>query len=565
VNAAPGAGAGRPDPVGTILAGRYRIVRLLGEGAMGAVYVGEHLKIGRHDAIKVLRGPMAFDAESIARFNRGARNLSAIRHPNVCTLYDYGETEDGSPFLAMEFVTGETLKDLITREHTLEPARALRIALQVADALDAAHDAGIVHRDLKPANIMIERGRDGSDVAKVVDFDIAKGPEPEGDEVTRLGFVVGTPEYMSPEQLTGERLDGRSDLYSLGIVLFRMLTGELPFRGASPQDIMVERLTQQPRTLADVAPARTWPPGLQAVLDRALARDRAQRVADAGDLARELRAVMAAQGIADIARAPVVSSTGRSSAAASAPPATLHPAASATGVSTAPGRPGDVLPGTVVTPPAQGPPATTTPNRNRRRIVSILATLVLLVAGGLLLPQMMPGRLQPESDGTDGGAQRGSGPGASAVQPDSAPRATDPRRGGSAPAESVRVPGNRGTNTADANTGSAKPTGNTGTGNPATAIHVASADAQDVLFRLLERFDTPASPETARAVRDTAEVIFAMAIPPVQRALAAYVQATAYQALHDASGCRTWINRALELRPDGPGYRDLLQSCGGGA
>jgi serine/threonine-protein kinase len=221
---------GRPgeELIGTEVSGKYRILKLLGEGAMGAVYLGEHTRIGRKDAIKILRKGLTTDAESIARFNRGARNMSAIRHPNVCTLYDYGETVDGSPFLALELIEGESLKELVEREKALDPRRAIHIALQTAQALDAAHHAGIVHRDLKPANIMLETGRDGSDIVKVVDFDIAKGPEPEGgEEVTRLGYVVGTPEYMSPEQLTGEKLDGRSDIYSLGVTFYRMLTGVL--------------------------------------------------------------------------------------------------------------------------------------------------------------------------------------------------------------------------------------------------------------------------------------------------------------------------------------------------
>src|SRR6185503_19217270 len=188
------------DLTGQVLSGRYRIIAKLGEGAMGAVYLGEHLKIGRRDAIKVLRAGIAGDAEAIARFTRGARNVSAIRHPNVCTIYDFSDTADGQQFLAMEYVQGETLKDILDRERRLEPQRALDIAAQVADALQAAHDVGIVHRDLKPGNIMVERRIDGSDGVKVVDFDIAKGPsESEGAEVTRLGFVVGTPEYMSPE------------------------------------------------------------------------------------------------------------------------------------------------------------------------------------------------------------------------------------------------------------------------------------------------------------------------------------------------------------------------------
>src|SRR5512144_1266830 len=165
------------DLVGQILAGRYRILQKLGEGAMGAVYLGEHVRMGRKDAIKVLRGPLASDAEAIRRFTRGARNVSAVHHPNVCTVYDFSDTAEGITFLAMELITGESLRDLIEREGALPVERAVAIAKQTADALQAAHDAGIVHRDLKPANIMLMRDRVGGDVVKVVDFDIAKGQE----------------------------------------------------------------------------------------------------------------------------------------------------------------------------------------------------------------------------------------------------------------------------------------------------------------------------------------------------------------------------------------------------
>jgi serine/threonine-protein kinase len=279
------------DLVGALLAGRYRVLRKLGEGAMGAVYLAEHLNIGRKDAIKVLRDNLANDPEAIARFLRGTRNVSAIRHANVCAIYDFSQTEGGLRFLAMEYVEGPTLKEVLDREGTLPVERAVDIACQVAAALDAAHGAGIVHRDLKPANIMLVRGKAGADVVKVVDFDIAKGPE-GGEEVTRLGFVIGTPEYMSPEQLMGEPLDGRSDVYSLGLVLFRMLTGTLPFHAEGTQDIMIARLTSAPMRLDEARPGTGFPEALQHALDRALQRKPADRQEDAEQFAHELRAAV---------------------------------------------------------------------------------------------------------------------------------------------------------------------------------------------------------------------------------------------------------------------------------
>jgi serine/threonine-protein kinase len=162
------------DLVGQMVADRYHVVRKLGEGGMGQVYLAEHVKMGRRSAIKVMNPSMVHDPDAVARFNREASNASRITHPNVCAIYDFGETPDGLIYLAMEFVEGEPLTDLLEREGMLPPERAGRIFLQAADALQAAHDLGIVHRDLKPDNMMIARGRRGEDIVKVVDFGIAK-------------------------------------------------------------------------------------------------------------------------------------------------------------------------------------------------------------------------------------------------------------------------------------------------------------------------------------------------------------------------------------------------------
>jgi serine/threonine-protein kinase len=176
--------------------------------------------MGRLSAIKVMGTGMSHDPEAISRFNREAANASRINHPNVCAVYDFGETEDGTIYLAMEFVEGRTLSSLLKETGPLPLPRAVGLLHQCAEGLQAAHDLGIVHRDLKPDNIMVARGRDGSDIVKVVDFGIAKAMSGEegGQKVTKTGLVVGTPEYMSPEQLSGDKLDGRSDTYSLALV-----------------------------------------------------------------------------------------------------------------------------------------------------------------------------------------------------------------------------------------------------------------------------------------------------------------------------------------------------------
>ena len=281
------------DLLGSIVADRYHILKKLGEGGMGTVYLAEHVKMGRKSALKVMNPGMNTDPDAIARFNREASNASRLSHPNICGIYDFGETSDGMIYLAMEFIEGSSLTSLIEKAGSLPPARAGSIIHQSGDALQVAHDAGIVHRDLKPDNIMIAKNRDGSDLVKVVDFGIAKASSSDAQKVTKTGLVVGTPEYMSPEQLAGDKLDGRSDIYSLGLVAFNCLTGHLPFASESAQEAMIMRLTDRPRSLADVRPDLVWPDGLQAVMDKALARDAAERYQSAAQFGREFAAAIA--------------------------------------------------------------------------------------------------------------------------------------------------------------------------------------------------------------------------------------------------------------------------------
>src|SRR5437016_10730185 len=293
------------DLVGQVLADRYHIMKKLGEGGMGQVYLAEHVKMGRRSAIKVMNPSMVHDPDAIARFNREASNASRISHPNVCAIYDFGETPDGLIYLAMEFIEGEPLTDLLEREAggALPVPRAVTIFLQVAEALQAAHDLGIVHRDLKPDNVMLTRRKDGADVVKVVDFGIAKavgGGDQAGQKVTKTGLVVGTPEFMSPEQLSGDTLDGRSDLYSLALVFFRMLTGKLPFEATTVQETMIKRLTDEPLKLSDARPDLSFPPGLQPVLDTALARTPAERYQTVAKFAGDVAAVTGRPGSAAV-------------------------------------------------------------------------------------------------------------------------------------------------------------------------------------------------------------------------------------------------------------------------
>ncbi len=278
------------DLVGQVIADRYHITKKLGEGGMGQVYLAEHVKMGRRCAIKIMSPGMMSDPDAISRFNREAANASQIGHPNVCAIYDFGETPEGLIYLAMELIDGKSLTALLDEAGTLPLARAADLTAQTADALHAAHDLGIVHRDLKPDNIMVITGR-GKDIVKVVDFGIAKamGADSGNQKVTKTGFVVGTPEYMSPEQLAGDPVDGRSDLYSLGLVFYRALTGLSPFPADSQQETMIKRLTDDPVPLAVARPEGRFSAELQRVMDRALGRSPEQRYRTANDMARDIR------------------------------------------------------------------------------------------------------------------------------------------------------------------------------------------------------------------------------------------------------------------------------------
>ena len=280
------------DLIGSIVADRYHVTRKLGEGGMGQVYLAEHVRMGRRSAVKILHPAMVHDADAISRFNREAANASRITHPHVAAIYDFGETTEGLIYLAMEFVEGEPLTAIVGREGALSPRRVAVLVCQAADALAAAHAQGIVHRDLKPDNIMVARSHDGTDCVKIVDFGIAKAAEVEAQKVTRTGLVVGTPEYMSPEQLAGDALDGRSDIYSLALVAFTALTGRLPFPSETSQESMIMRLTDRPRSLAEMKPGVAWPARLQAVMDRALAREASGRFADAAEFGRAFAAAI---------------------------------------------------------------------------------------------------------------------------------------------------------------------------------------------------------------------------------------------------------------------------------
>jgi serine/threonine protein kinase len=273
---------------GSIIGGR-EIVRRLGEGGMGQVYLGRSVRTGRLDAVKVMRPDFAQSADAVSRFNREAMNAVRIQHPNVAIVYDVGDTDAGTPWLAMEFVDGESLAELLKRTSTLPLARAAEIVRQIAAALQAAHGLGIVHRDLKPENVMIARA-DTDDVVKLVDFGISKVAGSADQQLTATGIVVGSPAYMSPEQvLGGGEITAQSDIYSLALVAFRMLAGRIPFDG-DIGEVMMARVVREPLALRDARPGGPWSDELERVIARGLARNPVERFARAAEFAREFAA-----------------------------------------------------------------------------------------------------------------------------------------------------------------------------------------------------------------------------------------------------------------------------------
>jgi serine/threonine protein kinase len=295
--------ASEVDPlIGRSIGGKFVIERLLGAGAMGAVYRASQTALERTVAIKVMHGEIAFDPTFAARFHREAKAVSRIDHPNLIRVLDYGQEADGLLYIAMEFLDGRDLFQVIEEEWPLPHDRIVDIVSQVLSALAEAHDAGVLHRDLKPENIMLLRRKseDGApiDVVKVCDFGIAKIQEPEarpapargGRNLTAAGLVVGTPGYMSPEQARSEPCDARSDLYSVGVILYQLLSRRLPYEGSTPLDVVVRSLHEPPPPLGTHGP--TAAPGLEPLCMKAMSKRPEERYPSAREMRAALRAAI---------------------------------------------------------------------------------------------------------------------------------------------------------------------------------------------------------------------------------------------------------------------------------
>src|SRR3954452_19227933 len=267
--------------IGTVFDGRYRVLRKLGTGGMANVYLAEDQELGCNVAIKILDDRHSTDDQFIERFRREAKNAAGLSHPNIVSIYDRGEAE-GSYYIAMEFLDGRTLKELITEKGPVPIRLAIDYARQILAAVGFAHKHGIVHRDVKPHNVLVS----GEGQLKVTDFGIARYG---ASQMTEVGSIIGTAQYLSPEQARGQQVRPPADLYSLGVVLYEMLTGHVPFEGDSAVAIAMKHVSEIPRPPSELNPA--IPASLEQVVLRALAKDPALRYASADEMAADLERV----------------------------------------------------------------------------------------------------------------------------------------------------------------------------------------------------------------------------------------------------------------------------------
>ncbi len=399
---------GASNGLGALLGGRYRATELVGEGAMGHVYRAKHAALEGFVCLKVLRPEVAADPVAMARFEQEARSASRLRHPNVIQIHDFGRLPDGTYFLAMEFVNGRTLAADIAKG-PLSEARACHVAAQILSALDAAHRADVVHRDLKPENVMLEQVGDDPDFVKVLDFGIATLAG-VGSGRTSAGMAVGTPAYMSPEQAAGVRIDHRADLYSVGVLLYRMVCGALPFDAATPLEMMRQHATATPVPPRQRRPPAACSPELEALILKALSKPPGMRPQSAEAFRRDLLAIgersrsVGRPGLSSQAASTVMTLGSTSSGQLSGP---LHLQAPA---------PSSAQPEVVREVPAPSARPDGNPNftpeqqlkferqvakarfwrKNRRRFqfgASMLVLGVLLIAGRLALPRPVRERI----------------------------------------------------------------------------------------------------------------------------------------------------------------------------
>jgi len=283
------------DPlIGRLVAERYKILEAVGIGGFSTVYKGSQINLHRFVAIKVLHPHLVASPEKIRRFQQEAEAISKIVHHNVAAVIDYGVLAEGQPYLIMEYLDGKNLAEVIQEAGSLAPERITCLMIQACDGLSAAHTSNLVHRDIKPANMVLVTAEDGSERLKVLDFGLAKVTSPDGsaaEHLTQTGEVLGTPAYMSPEQCMGTPLDGRSDIYSLGCVMYTALTGKHALEAENSFDIMNKHLNVRPVSMAKIRPDLKIPPSLQKIVYKSLEKEPADRYQTVTELKNDLLGV----------------------------------------------------------------------------------------------------------------------------------------------------------------------------------------------------------------------------------------------------------------------------------
>jgi serine/threonine protein kinase/tetratricopeptide (TPR) repeat protein len=274
----------------------YKALDMIGQGGMGTVYRVRNKSLGKDFAVKILRSELATDTSAIKRFEQEANSAGELTHMNLLAVYGHGKTDTGAPYIIMDLLNGESLAEVLKKQNRLEPSRVLNISIQICDALAHAHMKGLIHRDLKPSNIMLVKNELSLDMVKVLDFGIAKlmpSTNRETQNLTQTGELFGSPSYMSPEQCFGCNVDARSDIYSLGCMMYEMLTGRTPFSGDNPIQTVIKHLNEEPAPIAKVAFGLNLPLGLEAVVMRCLEKDAAARYQSMDYLKTDLQLIAA--------------------------------------------------------------------------------------------------------------------------------------------------------------------------------------------------------------------------------------------------------------------------------
>lgn len=280
------AGAKQDPLIGQTIKGRFRVIGKLGEGGMGVVYLADQISFHRKVALKLIHGYYTGDEEFIKRFQREARLAAMLNHAHIVTVYDFDQMEDGSLFIAMEYVEGRNLRDII-QKGGMGLREAVRFARQIAEGLDTAHRAGVIHRDIKPENIMVSSA---NNEAKLMDFGVASMKDAEGiSRITRVGTIVGTLTYMAPERIERGQTDEKTDIYSFGVLLYEMLTGDVPFSAPTPAAIFIQQLQEVPRSLRTIR--AEIPASLEEVVMQALEKEPQKRQVTIGTIAQTLRKI----------------------------------------------------------------------------------------------------------------------------------------------------------------------------------------------------------------------------------------------------------------------------------